>query len=151
VRVGNFLWFGWRPRARYHKVPILIITYIIHHNSYAPYIALDAINGFFLKNELRGHIEHSANPSAVLLVILFSQFLGEAEIREFGGCTFDENILSLDVAMSDVVIVEQAGSCHDVFENGEGLFFLKRSLDSDESLEVATSVRTYVSHLYMKM
>ena len=121
VRVGMISGSGLYSRAPSQKAPACNHWYVIHDHADRPDIAFDAIDGLLVKDQLRSHVEHRTHTCAIFLIVLLPQLLRKPKVRQLGSITLDEYVLSLDVPMSDVLVIKQAGSVDDVPKDTNGL------------------------------
>ena len=108
--VEKILYFGLCSMELHRIRPKFTNIYVIHDHSKRPYITFYAVNRFFLENQLRCHIQYCSHTCSISLIIFFSQLLSKSKISQFYYISLDQNILSLDISMSDVFIIKLACS-----------------------------------------
>ncbi len=112
--------------------------YVVEDNADAPDVALDAVVGFFLEDELWGHVQNGANAGASLADIFLSHLLGEPEIGQFGPTVFlEENVLGLDVPMGDIQVVQKTSGIYNIPENLQCILLRQIPFHLDIIFEIA--------------
>lgn len=148
---GRTAWIGSYPMARSRIAPECNCKYIVHDHSDTPHVASDTVLWLIVQDQLRSHIQDGPYSRPILLRVLFPQLLGKAKVGQFGSATLDEYVLRLDVAVGNVVVVEQTGCIGDVPEDRQCLHFGQCATGLDVLFEVAEWEGEYTSHSSMKM
>lgn len=98
--------------------------YIIEYNPNTPDITFDAVMRLFLEDKLRSHVEYGSNPSSSLSDVFLPHFFSESEISQLCPSRLQQDILSFDIPMGNIKIIEQTSSLNNVFEYKHGLFLV---------------------------
>jgi hypothetical protein len=91
------------------------MSYVVEDDADAPDVALDAVVGLLLEDELGGHVENGADASSSFADVFLSHLFGESEISKFGtAILLQEYILSLNIPMGDIQVIQQASSINNI-------------------------------------